>query len=352
MRRGRLRLGVVCLASLAVVVASGLIQVSFGSYQLDLAGAWAAVFDPAVWGDPAVWAALVGDAPTPTLETATLVVWSVRLPRVVVGALVGAMVALSGVMFQAVTRNDLASPSILGVSAGAGLVVTLALVVMPWLYLSLPLFAAAGGLVTFLVVYGLAWSGGASPLRLVLAGAVASTLLGSVQSAVVLFARDVATIQAASSWAAGSLIGVGWGEVQMIAPWCLGCAVAGLVAARTLDVMMLGDEGAVGLGVRVERTRFWVAAVGAIAAAAAVTASGLVGFVGLVVPHIVRGLVGPGARGVVIGSLAVGAAFVAVADVIARLAFSPVQLPVGLVTGVVGGVFFLWLLRRRRVAMG
>lgn len=352
MKASRLRLGVVCLASLAVVVAAGLVQVSFGSYQLDLADAWAAVFDPAVWGDPTVWRALLDDTPTPTLDTGSLVVWSVRLPRVVVGGLVGAMVALSGVMFQAVTRNDLASPAILGVSAGAGLVVTLALVVMPSLYLSLPLFAAAGGLATFLGVYALAWDSGASPLRLVLAGAVASTLLGSIQSGVVLFARDVATIQAAASWAAGSLIGAGWGEVQMIAPWCLACAVAGLVAARTLDVMMLGDEGAVGLGVRVERARFGVAAVGAIAAAAAVSASGLVGFVGLVVPHVVRGLVGPGARGLVIGSLAVGAAFVAVADVIARLAFSPVQLPVGLVTGVIGGGFFLWLLRRRRVAMG
>lgn len=349
MNRGGARLAALCLASLIAVCVAGLLQVSFGSYHLPFTEAWAAVFDGAVLFDPAVWRALMDDGPLPTLSDATLVVWSVRLPRVVVGALVGSAVSLSGVMFQSVTRNELAGPSILGVSAGAGLVITLALVAMPSLYLSLPLFAAAGGLAAFGLVYAMAWSDGVSPLRLVLAGAVASVLFGSLQSAVVLFARDVATIQAAASWAAGSLVGAGWAEVRMIAPWCVICALAGFAGGRTIDAMMLGDEGAIGLGVSVEWARFTLAVVGALAAAAAVAASGLVGFVGLVVPHVVRSVVGVGARRVVLGSLALGAAAVTVADVVARLAFSPVQLPVGLVTGVAGAAFFLWLLRRRRM---
>ena len=173
----------VAVASTAVVVASGLVQVSFGTFTMSVATAWASVFDPAVWTNPQVLLRLflgegVGTAVASALGVSTaavdlpretLIVWRIRLPRVIVGVLVGANLAVSGAVFQAVTRNELASPFVLGVSAGAGLAILLSLVVFTGLAAVLPLVAAGGGAVAFVLVYLIAWKGGTDPVRLVLA---------------------------------------------------------------------------------------------------------------------------------------------------------------------------------------
>lgn len=282
------------------------------------------------------------------------VVWTLRLPRVVCGCLVGAGLACAGAVFQAITLNEMASPYLLGVSQGAGLAVTLVLALAPALAPSLPLCAMVGALAAFFLVYAIAWKGGASPVRLVLAGVVLGSVVGSVQTALSFCLEDVQTAQAIVSWLAGSLAGAGWTEVRRALPWTA-AAVAGMfVLARHMDMLLLGEDGARVLGVPVNGLRFALALLAALASASAVSAAGLVGFVGLVVPHAVRTFTGPDHRRLLAGCLVAGPALLVVSDAAARLLVRPMQLPVGVVTGVLGGIFFLALLRtgRRRFAIG
>jgi len=354
----------VCATSVVVVLASLLVQVSFGSYQMSLGQAWFSVFDADVWYHPATLASfLLGDGLTRTvfgldaawepheLVTATNVVWNVRIPRVAVAAFVGANLAVSGVIFQALTRNELASPFVLGVSSGAGLAVLLSLVVFTVSTAFLPLFAALGGTLAFLLVYAISWEGGTSPVRLVLAGVVVSTVFQSLQTAVFLLAQDVGTVQTAIVWLTGSLTGKDWEQVRVVAPWTLAVVVPGsLLAAKQLNVLALGERTAASLGMRVERVRFGLSAIAIVAAAASIAVAGVVSFVGLVVPHLVRSVVGHDHRRLVVGSLFAGAALVVAADVGARLGVQFAtggsgQLPVGILTGLIGGPYFLYRMR-------
>ncbi|MFB6117339.1 FecCD family ABC transporter permease [Halosegnis sp.] len=352
-----------CAGSLALTVLAGLVQVSFGTFTMSLATAWRAVFDPAVWTRPGVLATLLlGDGLAAslglstgyTLARETLVVWSIRMPRVLVAALVGLSLSLSGAIFQAVTKNELASPFILGVSSGAGLAILLTLVAFPALSALLPVTAAVGGTVAFLLVYAIAWKGGTSPVRLVLAGVIVGTVLNSLQTALFFFAGDVGTVQQAVAWTTGSLTGVDWEQVRMVLPWVVLVVLPGTVlGARQLNVLLLGESTASALGMRVERTRFLLSGVGIVAAAASVAVAGIVGFVGLIVPHMVRTVVGTDHKRLLVGCAFAGPALLVVADVLARLSFevafgSPTQLPVGIVTGIVGGPYFLYLMRRRQ----
>ena len=356
LHRGR-QLTCIILVSLAVIVLAMIVQLAFGSYTVSWREAWRALTDPLVWQNPSVLVRFLGgeDAAralhlleAPALSTATLVVWSIRLPRVLVGVLVGANLALSGTIFQAITRNELASPYLLGVSSGAGLAVLLGLMVWPVLGAHLPLVAMVGGSAAFVLVYGIAWHHGTSPVRLVLAGVIVGAIATSIQTMLFMTAKDLTMVQNAMAWTAGSLTGTGWNQVRMIMPWTLACVVLGLSASRYLDVLMLGDPTASALGMNVERVRFLLAAVAILAASSAVAVAGLVGFVGLIVPHIVRTIVGSSHRWLIPGCLLTGPALLVSADVLARLAFAPVQVPVGIVTGVLGGIFFLFMMRHRR----
>ena len=351
----------VALMSTLVVVLAGLVQVSFGTYSMTVADAWRAVVDPAVWGSPGLLARFfLGENVADTLANTfgwqtevdlsrkTLIVWNIRLPRVIVAILVGMSLSVSGAIFQAVTRNELASPFILGVSSGAGLAILLTLVVFGGLSSVLPLVAAAGGTLAFLIVYAIAWKGGTSPVRLVLAGVIVSTVFGSLQTGLFFFADDVGVVQSAIAWTTGSLTGTDWEQVRTALPWTVlsvGLAVAG---ARQLNVLLLGEETARSLGMSVERTRFMLSAVAILAASAAIAVAGIVGFVGLIVPHVVRNLIGSDYRRLMIGCLFVGPALLVAADVGARLALAPTQVPVGIVTGLVGGPYFLYLMRREQ----
>jgi iron complex transport system permease protein len=342
------RLAVFCLASAAVTVLAGLVQVSFGTYSMTAVQAWGAVFDPSIVFDPAVWNAFLLGGELPEMPNEALVVWNIRLPRVFVAVLVGATLGVSGAIFQAVTRNELASPYILGVSSGAGLAVLLTLVVFTGLAPFLPLIAAAGGTVAFALVYAIAWKGGTSPVRLVLAGVIVGTVFQSLQTGVFFFADDLGVVQSAIAWTTGSLSGTDWEQVRLaIVPAVLAVVLA-LAGARQLNVLLLGERTAQSLGMRVERVRFLLSGVAILAASTAIAVAGIVGFVGLIVPHVVRNVVGSDYRRLMIGCLFAGPALMTVADVGARLALSPIQVPVGVVTGLIGGPYFLYLMRRQQ----
>jgi iron complex transport system permease protein len=353
-----------CAGSVLVVVVAGVVQVRFGSYDAPFAAVLGALVDPAVlldvrWllkfvvGEGLMRSVTGFQGELPDLATTTLIVWNIRLPRVVAAVLVGANLAVSGAIFQAVTRNELASPFILGVSSGAGLAILLTLVVFSGMATLLPLVAAAGGAVAFLVVYAIAWQNGTSPVRLVLAGVIVGTVFQSLQTALFFFAQDLGIVQEAIAWTTGSLTGVGWEQVRMALPWTVLATVLALVGARQLNVLLLGERTAQSLGMSVERVRFALSGVAVLAAAASISVAGIVGFVGLVVPHMVRNLVGSDYRALVVGCVFAGPALLVAADVGARLGLMALtgsigQLPVGIVTGLVGGPYFLYLMRKQR----
>jgi len=361
-----------CLGSLVVVVAGALVQVSFGSFSMTVFEAWYAVFDPdvvfnlRVWEqfllggklntdallNPLAWDSLILAAELPEMNTQSLVVWNIRLPRVFVGVIVGMNLAVSGAVFQAVTRNELASPFILGVSSGAGLMILLTLVVFSGLAAYLPLVAALGGAVAFLVVYAIAWKNGTSPVRLVLAGVIVGTVFSSLQTALFFFAEDIGVVQSAIAWTTGSLTGTDWEQVRMALPWSVLALVLALLSSRQLNVLLLGEDTASSLGMNVEKVRFALSGVAVLAAAASIAVAGIVGFVGLIVPHMVRTTVGSDYRKLVVGCLFAGPALMVAADVGARLGLQVLtgsmgQMPVGIVTGLIGGPYFLYLMRRQ-----
>ncbi|WP_423751724.1 FecCD family ABC transporter permease [Salinirarus marinus] len=336
-----------CLGSLLVVVAGGLVQVSFGAFSMTLVEAWQAVFNPEVVFDSRAWNAFLFGGELPEMNERSLIVWNIRLPRVFVGILVGMNLAVSGAIFQAVTRNELASPFILGVSSGAGLMILVTLVVFSGLTAFLPLVAAVGGAVAFLVVYVIAWKNGTSPVRLVLAGVIVGTVFGSVQTALFFFADDIGVVQSAIAWTTGSLTGADWEQVRMALPWTVVAMSLALLGSRQLNVLLLGERTAKSLGMSVEKVRFALSGVAVLAAAASIAVAGIVGFVGLIVPHMVRNVVGSDYKNLVVGCIFAGPALMVAADVGARLALNPVQIPVGVVTGLVGGPYFLYLMRKQ-----
>jgi len=345
-------LATLCLGSLAVVVAGGLVQVSHGAYSMTIADAWRAVFNPNVVFSLRAWDAFLWGMEMPDMGTASLIVWNIRLPRVFVAMLVGMNLAVSGAIFQAVTRNELASPFILGVSSGAGLMILLTLVVFTGMAAFLPLVAAVGGAVAFLIVYVIAWKNGTSPVRLVLAGVIVGTIFSSFQTALFFFADDIGVVQSAIAWTTGSLTGTDWEQVRMALPWTVLAMGLALVSSRQLNVLLLGENTASSLGMDVEKVRFALSGVAVLAAAASIAVAGIVGFVGLIVPHMVRNIVGSDYRKLVIGCVFAGPALMVAADVGARLGMSVLvgsdaQIPVGIVTGLIGGPYFLYLMRRQ-----
>ncbi|MFB6269515.1 MAG: FecCD family ABC transporter permease [Halobacterium sp.] len=345
----------IAVASTALVLLGALVQIRYGAYEMPFETVWRALFDRAVWTDPKIIATVVlGDdlartvglyADLSVLTDATAVVWTIRLPRVAVAVFVGANLAIAGAIFQAITRNELASPYILGVSSGAGFAVVVTIVFSLGTYL-LPVAAAVGGTGAFLLVYAVAWRNGTTPVRLVLAGVVVGTIFNSLQTGVFYFIDSNGAMRTAVAWLAGSLTGVGWSEFRLVLVPTLFVVPAAMVAARQLDLLLLGERRARALGMRVETMRFLLSALAILATAAAVSVAGLVGFVGLVVPHMVRTFVGSDYKRLLVGCLFAGPALVVVADVVARLGLGGAQVPVGVVTGLIGGPYFLLLLRR------
>ncbi|TDC83381.1 iron ABC transporter permease [Micromonospora sp. KC606] len=284
----------------------------------------------------------------------TAIVTQLRLPRVVLGLLVGGLLALAGGAYQGVFRNPLADPYLLGVAAGAGLAVTAVIALggasdpLSGLPLAVPLAAFVGALGAVTMTYLLGAAGGKrrSPATLILAGVAVSAFLSAGQT--YLLQRHSDSIQQVYSWLLGRLATAGWHDVLLVLPYFALTAVVVLLHRRELDVLSLGDDEAAGLGLHPQRSRYLLIAAASLGTAAAVSASGLIGFVGIIVPHTVRLLAGSSYRVILPLSMLFGAAFLAMTDVVARTAAAPAEIPIGVVTALLGGPFFVLVLRTAR----
>ena len=272
------------------------------------------------------------------------IIMNIRLPRTIVAGLVGVNLALSGAILQAVMKNPLADPHIIGISAGAGIMGIFIMLLFPDLSWLITPAAFAGAMGAAILIYILAWKNGIQPIRIILAGVAVSAFLGAGISALMIIYSD--RVHSALMWMVGGLSARSWPQVMIIWPYTLAGMIFTLLAARHLNILQLGDELAKGLGLRVERTRLILTAAAALLAASAVSVVGLLGFVGLIVPHAARLMIGSDYRYLLPATIFLGAATVMLSDTFARVAFAPVELPVGIIMAAIGAPFFLFLLRR------
>lgn len=335
-RRGLLRSGgsraVGLLAALILLVLVGLLSLRIGSVELSTT--------------TAVTAFTAFDG-----SNEHLIVRSLRLPRTLIGIAVGAGLAIAGGIMQAVTRNPLAGPGILGINAGASFAIVTAVyvlgVVSPGMYVW---FAFAGALATAVLVYAVGSAGrsGTTPVKLALAGVIVTALLGSWTSAVLVFSQR--TLDEVRFWLAGSLAGRDLDILVQVGPFLLGGVVLGLATARQLNALSLGEDIARSLGQRTTLVRGVCAALVVVLAGSGVAVAGPIGFVGLAVPHIVRGLVGADYRWILPYGAVLGPVLLLTADIVGRVVTRPAELQVGIVTALVGAPFLIVLARRRTLA--
>lgn len=279
-------------------------------------------------------------------EQEAAIVWQLRAPRVVLGSLVGAMLAAAGGAYQGVFRNPLADPYLLGVAAGAGLGATTAIAVGAGAG-TLPLAAFAGALMAVGATYYFARAAGGrrTAATLILAGVAVGSFLTAIQTFVQQQSSD--RIREVFTWLLGRLSAATWSQVLSVLPYVVVSLAALLAYRRVLDVLSVGEEEAATLGVQPTRARLVIIAAATLGSAAVVSVTGLIGFVGIVVPHAVRMVAGVSYRVILPLSMIVGAGFLLAADLLARTVISPGELPIGVVTAFVGAPFFAMILRRR-----
>lgn len=277
-------------------------------------------------------------------STHAQILWNIRLPRTLVAALVGIDLALSGAILQAIMKNPLADPHIIGISSGAGLTGILVMLLLPEYGALVTPAAFVGALGAAILIYILAWKNGIRPVRIILAGVAVSAFLGAGISALMIIYSD--RVHSALLFMVGGLSARSWPHVAMLWPYALIGTCLAFLGARHLNILQLGDEMARGLGLRVELTRIVMTAIAALLAASSVSVVGLLGFVGLIVPHAARLMLGTDYRFLLPGAALLGAAVLTASDTVARVAFAPVELPVGILMAALGAPFFLFLLRR------
>jgi iron complex transport system permease protein len=331
----RVRRATAIVVLLAVLALSMLAAIGFGAVSVGPGDIGRAI-GRAITGE----ARAAGDA----------VIVDLRLPRVILAALVGACLASAGVLYQALFRNPLADPYILGMSAGAGLGAVIALTATASAtalrFGVVPAGAFVGAVLTIVVVVRLASLRGTLDVTsLLLAGVALSYVLAALTSFVMVFFRE--SMASVVFWMMGGLTAASWPYVFMVTPMLAAGLAVPMSSTRELNLMLLGEERAGELGVDVERFKRLLLAAGALLVAAAVSVSGLIGFVGLMTPHMVRLIIGPDHRLLLPASAIGGAVVMVLADLIARTVLAPVEIPVGIVTALVGGPFFIWLLVRR-----
>ncbi len=305
----------------------------------------------------------VGEYPIPVLDVIKTVlhlpganpdydfiVNTLRLPRMLVAALVGVALGVSGAIMQGLTRNPLADPGIIGVSSGAALVAVTLIVVFKDVSSSvLPFAAFAGSLLTAGLIYILAWRGGDSPIRLILVGVGLGAITSAATTLMITFG-NIYDVQAAMIWLTGSVYGRSWGEFRALIPWVVCLVPLAIVLARPLNALNLGEEVARGLGSRVAFDRALLLITAVALAASTVAAAGLIGFVGLMSPHLARRMVGPSHEGVLPTAGIIGGLIVVVSDLVGRTIMAPIEIPCGLITSVIGAPFFIYLLWHQRHA--
>ncbi|MGN6096544.1 MAG: FecCD family ABC transporter permease [Bosea sp. (in: a-proteobacteria)] len=346
---GRRRIGLVALAGLSiaclllavVAIGQGAIAISPGRVTAIL------------------WARLAGDA-TVFEGRDALVVLNIRLPRVLLGLLVGAGLAVSGALMQGLFRNPLADPGLVGVSAGAGLAAAATIVLgdrflagtlMKLPFAALPFGAFCGGLVSTLVLYLIATREGRTSVATMLLAGVALGALSGALTGLLAYLSDDRQLRDLTFWSLGSLGGASWSKLSAVAPLILPLLLAMPLLARGLNGLMLGEAEAYHLGIPVQRIKALAILLVALADGASVASAGLIGFIGIVVPHLIRLSVGPDHRLLLPLSALGGAILLVAADIVARLIVAPAELPIGIVTAAIGAPFFLWLLLRRSVSI-
>ncbi len=333
----RLSIGVAALG--LVLCASALVSLSLGPVDIPVGHVAAVVLG------------LVGIDVGEFTRTEQLVIEQIRLPRIVVGAVVGMALGVAGATMQGLFRNPMADPGIIGVSAGGavGAVVAIATGAASWYFLALPSFAFVGAVAATFLVYGIAAVGGHfSMATLLLAGVAVNAFLGAVVSAIIILLPDNEALREILFWLAGGLDSRSWEHVRISAPLNIGGAAVVMLMARDLNLLMLGDDEARSMGVRVGIARTFLLAAAALATGAAVAVSGTIAFVGLVTPHILRLVLGPDHRVLIPMSAVGGAVFVILADTFARTIIQPAEFRVGVLTAFVGAPFFIFLLIRNK----
>lgn len=324
-KREKLRIAVFVLLCAALVLAC-LISVGSGAVPLSL---------------QETWAAMLGEGSAGNVRIVNVL----RLPRTAVTVLAGANLALAGCILQGVLHNPLADPGIIGVSAGAGLFAMFLMLLAPELTSLVPVAAFVGAILSTGIVFFLAWEKGINPLRMILAGVAVAAFFGGGMSALNVFYSD--RIQGTVMWMAGGFQGRSWNHVEMILPYSAIGILGTLLCARQLNALQLGDELAKSLGVRVARVRTILIFLSALLAASAVSVAGMLGFVGLIVPHILRLLIGSDHEYLLPCAAISGGLLVTLADTAARTLFSPLEIPVGIFMSFLGAPFFLWLLKKK-----
>jgi len=307
--------------------ASLLIGISLGSLKIGIVDVFKAIF----------------------LETDTLnhsIIFNVRLPRNLIAAFVGINLALSGATLQGVMNNPLADPGIIGISSGAGLMAFVIMILFPSYAYLVPIGAFIGALLTTFLIYTLAWKNGVSPIRLILTGVAVSAFLGAGINVLMTFYPE--RISGGISFMIGGLSGKTWPDFYLIWPYTLIAGALCMMLSNQINLLQLGDEVATRLGLSVEKIRTIFIILSALLAASAVSVAGLLGFVGLVVPHIARLIVGSDYRFLYPATIGLGGAVLVGCDVMARMLFDPIELPVGIIMAVLGAPFFLFLLREKK----
>lgn len=340
-RRGRTRLGVALLA--ALVLAVSILSLGAGAVQI-----------PSGRVVGLLWDAASG---TGAEARDALIVTGIRLPRLLTGLLVGAALAVAGALMQGLFRNPLADPGLVGVSAGAGLAAGLTIVLgerlMPAsigldLFTLLPFGAFLGGLASTLVLYAVSTRGGRTSIATMLLAGIALGALAGALSGFLAYLSDDRQLRDLTFWSLGSLGGATWSKLAVVAPILAAVLLATPALARALNALSLGEAEAYHLGVSVERAKTAIVVLVAAAVGASVAAAGVIGFVGIVVPHLLRLAIGPDHRTLLPACALLGAALLAGADVFARTIVAPAELPIGIVTAAIGAPFFLRLLLRKR----
>ena len=329
------------VTGVAVLVAVGLLSASSGAAGLPVGGVFGALFD---------WIPLVGVESSLSV-TQENILFEIRLPRLVLGMLVGGSLGVAGASYQGVFRNPLADPYLLGVSAGAGFGAVLALgfgLDLSWgPFDTVPAAAFLGALVAVVASMAIARGGGASPATLLLGGVAMAALFSAAQTYAIQQLSETRAREVLS-WLFGQLNTTGWKQVGLLLPYVAVCGAVLFVHRRHLDVLRVGDDEARSLGLNPARSRLVIIGAASLLTAAAVSVSGLIAFVGLVVPHIVRLLISHSYRVIVPLSALVGAAFLAFVDIGSRTLLAPSELPVGVITAFVGAPFFAFVLWRDR----
>jgi iron complex transport system permease protein len=275
----------------------------------------------------------------------------IRLPRVILAAAVGSALAVSGAAFQGLFRNPMADPYVIGISSGAALGAVAAMLTGIRLEVSglgaVPLFAFSGGILTIILVYGLARVGRTVPvMTLLLAGIAVSAFLSALVSLLIYYSGE--RLHLVIFWLMGGLSGASWEKVQVMAPYALAGYLCISLFARELNALLLGEEAAQNLGVEAEKVKKYLLIGASLLVAAAVSAVGIIGFVGLVVPHLLRLAAGPDHRFLIPASALLGAVLLVVADTLARVVVAPAELPLGIITSLAGAPLFIYLLKKRK----